>query len=115
MLEQHPDELLLFYNSKFANDRKMYAHAESSFKHVRAFDVARQPIKGTLLEEIAMRLDLPLSELLRESNAGEMPDLGNDSDYIKVIQHNPDILRTPIAISDKKAIIVESPGDLSKV
>lgn len=114
MLEQHPDELLLFYNSKFVNDRKMYAHAESNFKHVRAFDVARQPIKGTLLEEIAMRLDLPLSELLRESD-GTIPNLSNDSDYIKIIQHNPDMLRTPIAISDTKAIIVESPGDLSKV
>jgi arsenate reductase len=115
MLEEHPNELLLFYNSKFDNDRKIFAHAEGSFKYVRAFDVALQPIKGTLLEEIAMRLNLPLSELLRESNAAEMPELGNDSDYIKVIQHNPDILRTPIAISDTKVIIVESPGDLSKV
>lgn len=112
MLEEHPNELLLFYNSKFANDRKMFAHAESSFNHVRAFDVASQPLKGTILEEIAMRLHMKVADLIRPD---DMPELGNDADYIKIIQHNPDVLRTPIAISHDKATFVESPGDFAKI
>lgn len=115
MLEQHPDELLLFYNSNFDYDRKMLAHAESNFKYVRAFDIARQPVKGTVLEELAMRLNMQLSDLLRTEATEEMPPLGSDTDYIKMIQHNPDLLRTPIAVSHTKAAVIGAPGDFAKV
>lgn len=36
-------------------------------------------------------------------------------DWIKMIQHNPEILRQPIAIRGDKTILIETPSDMIKI
>jgi arsenate reductase (glutaredoxin) len=116
MLEQHENEVLVFYNSKVAADRKILAYAESNFGHVRSIDVATQAVTGTMLEELALRLNRPLVELIHtEKMAETMPILGDDTDYIKMVQHNPELLHTPIVVTKTKAGFVHSPGDFAIV
>ncbi|MCU0449964.1 MAG: hypothetical protein MUC97_09010 [Bernardetiaceae bacterium] len=113
MIENHPNEVIVFYNSSLGRERKIFAYAQSNFTHVRAFDVATHPLRGTLLEEVAMRLNCPLRELIRDND--ELPELGDDRDYIKLIQHTPGLLHTPIVISKDKAAFIGSPGDFALV
>ena len=112
MIEEHLHEVTVFYNSNLSQDKKIIAYLQSNYSHVRTFDISVQSMRGTLLEEIAMRLNTNIDGLLREENK---PELDNDLDYIKWIQHHPDALRTPIVISKDKAIIAVNQGDISKV
>jgi arsenate reductase (glutaredoxin) len=116
MLEQHENEVLVFYNSNISAERKILAYAESNFGHVRSIDVATQPVRGTVLEELAMRLNLPLADLVHTDKGVEsVPQLGDDTDYIKLVQHNPALLHTPIVVTKTKAGFVHSPGDFAYV
>lgn len=112
MIEQHENEVTVFYNSNLQQDKKIIAFLQSNYSYVRTFDVITQSIRGTLLEEIAMRLNITVKGLLREDN---QPELESDLDYIKWIQHHPDTIKTPIVIGKEKAVFATNQGDIAKV
>jgi arsenate reductase-like glutaredoxin family protein len=112
MIEEYLNEVTVFHNSKLPQDKKIIAFLQSNYDHVRTFDVATQSIKGTLLEEIAIRLNITVKELLKEDNR---PELESDVDYIKWIQHNPEMLKTPILVAKEKAIFAQNQGDIAKI
>jgi arsenate reductase len=116
MIENHPHEVIIYYHSEKPVDREILAHAASHFSHIRLVDLKTQKITGTRLEEIAMRLGVPLRRMILENPVYEEDSLEaettSDNDYIKFIQHNPNLLRTPIVITKDKACVAKGAKDL---
>ncbi|MCU0391212.1 MAG: hypothetical protein MUE81_08850 [Thermoflexibacter sp.] len=113
MIERHANEVTIFYNSNSHQDKKIIAYAQSNYDFVRTIDISTEAIRGTIFEEIALRLNTSIRELLK--NNEDIPELGSDVDYIKFIQHNPESLKTPIVISKDKAIFANTIGEFEKV
>ncbi len=80
----------------------------------------RRPIlglSGTRLTEIANRLGMPLDFLvcLTSDVAKTIGlDFGNmdENDLIKLFQHYPDLIKTPIVISKNKAVVASGVKDI---
>jgi len=117
MIEDHKNEVIVYYNGQRNADKSILAYVNSYFNHVRTVDVTNQKITGTRLEEIAMRVGVSVSELINHNceayeKFANTLDEHNDQDCIKIIQHNPELLRTPIVITKDKAIIAKGTTDI---
>ena len=117
MIENHKNEAIVYYNGERNVDKGILAYVNSYFNHVRTLDVSRQKIADTRLEEIAMRLGVPIAELINHDCAAyqkfaNVLDEENDEDCIKIIQHYPDLLRTPIVITKDRAIFARGTTDI---
>lgn len=109
-------EILLFYKPEIKKDKNTYLLATQVSNHVNTFDVLKGELTETQLREIILLLDLPVEKLIeREAEVYKREfsnkDLDDDS-WILAMTKNPDLIKTPIAIKGKKAILVETPSNV---
>ena len=74
------------------------------------------PTPGTQIIELADRLGIEVKDLVNQEHPiyksrFERHDL-SERDWIKMIQHNPDIMKQPIALRGNITILVETPTDI---
>lgn len=117
MIELHRNEVTFYYNSRKENDRKLLAYTISHYEHVREVDLSSYVPTGTRFEELAMRLGLALEDLIDQNAPAyaevkhQLTDL-HDHDLIKMFQHTPELVRTPIIVGQEKAAIVSHKGQI---
>jgi arsenate reductase-like glutaredoxin family protein len=68
------------------------------------------------IEELALALHLHPKDLVNTNNENfikfyENVEL-NDGDWLTVLTHNPDFLKTPIVVKGEKACLIENPKDV---
>jgi arsenate reductase len=112
-------EILIYYNPESSNDRKTVAHAQSVVHHVRSYSFKKAPSNGTSWQQILGSLGIHPKELLnkahpyyREHIKGR--EFDNES-WLKVLQYNPDLIKAPIAIRGKKAILCLNSTDIHRL
>lgn len=114
------NKITLIYNSENSIGKQTYAYVSSSKKGVLAIDSAKTNITGTQWAEIAEGLDVPLADLINQDHPdfkkayGEKVDLTDAHDYLKILEHKPELLITPIVIVDGNFHAIESPSDFVK-
>ena len=119
MIETNPREVTVIYHPENRFSKQAVAYAGTLADHVKEVNLETYTMTGTSLEELAELLHLPLSELINE-HSNSFQSLGihtdmDDRDLIKVIQHNPLILKLPIIITHKKAIIAANTGEIQNL
>lgn len=112
-------EVILFYNPNSNIAKKTLAYARAEGFPVRDVDILKTPFTGTQLEELADRLHLKLEDLVNKEHPDfkeyfENPVLSDD-DWMKILKKNPQLLREPIAIRGKLAILVKIPSDIIRL
>ncbi|MDW7692421.1 ArsC/Spx/MgsR family protein [Flammeovirgaceae bacterium SG7u.111] len=117
MIENHNNEVVIYYNSNHSVDKEVIAYAQTHFRFVRTVNVIESRLTGTRLTEIASRLGMPLDYLVcLTSDAAKTIglDFGNmdDIDLIKLLQHYPDLIKSPIVISKNKAVVATGAKDI---
>ena len=115
-MKTNPRELLIYYNPESGAHRRTVAYAQSVAKYVRAYSFEKAPSTETSWQQILDALQLDPRELLNKSHPYYQEHLrGRDFElacWIKVIQNNPDIMKAPIAIRGKRAILCISATDV---
>ena len=112
-------QITLYYSSKSVRAKQALAYAKAEGFRMREVDIMKTPLTGTQICELAVRLDLKVSDLVNQSHPAytskfEEAELSTN-DWIKLIQHHPDILKQPIAIRGDLTILVETPTDIIKI
>lgn len=112
-------QIALFYSSKSVRAKQTLAYAKAEGLPIREVDILKTPLTGTQIAEIAGRLDVEIKDLVNQDHPSykkrfEYHDFSSD-DWIKMIRHNPDILKQPIAIRGDVTILVETPTDIIKI
>ncbi len=112
-------QITLFYNSKSVRAKQTLAYTEAEGLVVQKIDILATPPTGTQLAEIAGRLELKIEDLVNQDHPSynsqfEHHDFSDD-DWIKMIRHNPEILKQPIALRGDKTILVETPTDIINI
>ncbi len=119
MITTNERQIRIYYNPNSLNQRKAIALAESISPHVQSFEFSKAPINLSSWEQILQMLNLSPVELLDETDAYFENQLkGHDfmlEDWIKIIQHHPDLLKGAIAIKGDRAIFCTSPADIYKL
>jgi arsenate reductase len=109
-------QITLFYNSDSTRGKKALALAKSSGLPIREIDILETPLTGVQILEIADMLQLKVADLVNREHPVFSNRFGdndfNEANLLTMIEHNPDILKQPIAIKGDKAILVEAPTDI---
>ena len=112
-------QITLFYNSNSVRAKQVMAYAETEGFVVQKFDMLASPPTGTQIAEIAARLGLKVEDLVNQEHPAYTSQFVHhdfsDDDWIKMIRHNPEIMKQPIAIRGERTILIETPTDIIKI
>lgn len=95
------------------------AYAKAEGLPILEVDMLKAPLTGTQIAELADRLGLAIKDLVNQEHPAykhefEHHDLSSE-DWTKMIRHNPDIMKEPIALPGNRTILVETPTDIIKI
>jgi len=112
-------QITLYYSSKSTRAKQTLAYAKTEGLPIQEIDILNNTLTGTQIVELAERLGLKVADLVNQQHPAytakfERHDLSTD-DWIKMIHHNPDIMKQPIAIRGGNTILVETPTDILKI
>jgi arsenate reductase len=112
-------QITLFFSSKSVRAKQTLIYAKAEGLPLQQFDILKRRLTGTQIVEIANKLSLKVSDLVNQehpqySKHFEKHELSTE-DWIKMIQHHPEIMKQPIALRGDIAILVETPTDIIKI
>ena len=111
--------ITIYYHPESIRARKAIAYAKAEGLKLQEINILKTILTGTQIAEIADRLQLKIKDLVNQNHPVyrriyEQANLSSE-DWIKLIQHHPEIMKQPIAISGTKTILVETPSDIIRI
>lgn len=112
-------QITIYYSSNSVRAKQALAYAKSEGLAIQPIDILKTPLTGTQIAELANRLGIEVKELVNQEHPAyvkkfEPVELSSD-DWITMIQHNPEIMKQPIALRGNHTILVETPSDMIKI
>ncbi|TLP81754.1 arsenate reductase family protein [Maribacter sp. ACAM166] len=112
-------QITLFYSSKSTRAKQTLAYAKAEGVAIQEIDILKTPLTGTQIAELAGRLNIEIKDLVNQEHPSyksrfEHHDF-SERDWIKMIRHNPEIMKQPIALRGDITILVETPTDIIKI
>lgn len=113
------NEIKLYFHSENRIGKQVQGYVMASEKKILTIDISKTNVTGTQWIELARGLGLPVSALINKEHPnfvnlyGENVDL-EEEDWLKILDKNPEVLTTPIAIIGGKYVQLHSPGDFVK-
>lgn len=112
-------QITLFYSSKSERAKQTLAYAKVEGLKIQKIDILKTKLTGTQLVELAGRLNMEVADLVNQEHPAytshfEHHNFSTD-DWIKLIQHNPEIMKQPIALRGNRTILVETPTDIINI
>jgi len=115
----HEREILIIYNPESSSDRRTVAHAQSLSKHVRSLPFDTNPATSTHFSTIIDMLGVHPKEMLNKADPYYQENIRgrefDDEDWLNVLLRNPRLLKSPIAVRGKRAILCNTPTDIYKL
>ena len=112
-------QITLFYSSKSVRAKQTLAYAKAEGLPILDIDILKTPLTGTQIAELADRLHIEIKELVNQAHPAYTKRFEHHNfsseDWIKMIQHHPEIMKQPIALRGNKTILVETPTDIIKI
>lgn len=112
-------QITLFYDPNTQRGKETLAYATAEGLAIQAIDLTKTELTGTQIKELASKLCMKVSELVNQdhpnySNNFEHHELSTE-DWIKMIQHNPTIMKQPIAMHGEKTKLIETPTQIISI
>lgn len=111
------NEILFIYNSKIYFDKQALGYIIPLKGHkIKELDLSYDSITEQQLKQIADRMSINTKDLLDKTsdaykNNVKFRDL-DDEDILTLLKKNPDMLQTPIALTQNSAVFVSDPYSL---
>ncbi len=115
-MEFNPREITIIYDMNKRGGREALAYGKQIAEHVREIDISQQPLTRTQLAELVQELNIQVEDLIDKTDdvyQDKYEDVDmEDNDWLEVLVHNPSMVKTPIGILGKKAIVCELPNQI---
>lgn len=112
-------EIILYYSSTSVRAKQTLAYAKAEGLPIAEIDILKNKLTGTQIVELADRLHIEVADLVNQEHPAYKKHFEHHSfstdDWIKMIQHNPEIMKQPIALRGNKTILVETPTDIINI
>lgn len=112
-------QITLYYSSKSSRAKQTLAYAKAEGLPILEIDIIKNKLTGTQLLELAAKLNMEIKDLVNQEHPSYSqkfePHELSETDWIKMIQQNPDIMKQPIALRGNLSILVETPTDIIKI
>lgn len=112
-------QITLYYSSDSVRAKQTLAYAKAEGLAIQPIDILKTLLTGIQITELADRLEIAVKDLVNQEHPAytkkfEPLELSTN-DWIKMIQHNPEIMKQPIALKGNKTVLVETPSDMMKI
>lgn len=118
-MKTHQREIMIYYNPESNSDRKTVAHAQSLSPHLKTYSFGQTPSTGYSWQMILKSLDLHPKEILNKAHPYYQAHIrGREFDkesWLKILKYNPDLIKAPIAIRGRRAVLCTNPTDVYKL
>lgn len=118
-MQFHPNELFLLYNPQSGRGKQTKAMALDVCSNINEIDALHEKLIPTYWREVITMLGMSPSELLDKSHPDYAFKVGESTytmeGWLEVLARNPQLLKGPIAIFNKRAILCETPTDILKL
>lgn len=112
-------QITLFYSSKSVRAKQTLAYAKAEGLPIQEIDILRAKLTGTQIVELANRLHIEVADLINQEHPSYKSNFEHHNfstnDWIKMIQHHPEIMKQPIALRGDTTILVETPTDIIRI
>lgn len=112
-------QITIYYTTNSVRAKQALAYAQSEGLTIQPIDILKTRLTGTQIAELANRLGIEVKDLVNQEHPAyakkfEPVELSSQ-DWITMIQHNPEIMKQPIALRGNHTILVETPSDMIKI
>jgi arsenate reductase len=118
-MQYHPNEMFLLYNPNSSEGKKIKAMALDICSHINEVDSLNEKLGPTYWKEVITKLGVEPQELLDQSHPDYKAKVGHQTytmtGWLDIIMHNPQLIKTPIAIFNGKAVVCHQPADILKL
>ena len=118
-MKTHQREILIYYHPEERSDRQTLAVAKSVSSHVRSYAYGQTPSTETSWKSIMQALDCHPKDLLNKAHPYYQSHIKgrefDDASWVKILRFNPDIIKSPIAMRGRKAVVCTTPSDVYRL
>ena len=115
-LDFNEKEIWLYYKPGKKKDKNTYNLAKQISEHVNDFDIIKNPPTETQLKEMLMLLKLSAENIVEtesDTYRKKYKDVKLDeTQWIKAMVSDPDLIKTPIAFKGKRGIVIDTPSSV---
>lgn len=110
------NEISILYNPGCSKAKKVYAYARSIANKVTFLEFKSSAKTATQWKQILLSLGLRPKDILDKSQPYYQENLRGrefeDRDWLNVVINNPNLIRSPIAMRGRKAMLLDNPTDI---
>ena len=115
-MEFDPQEITLIYNFNKQGDRESLAYAKQMAVNVSEVDISHNPLTERQMAMLLDKLGVGVEDIIDKSSdiyqeKYEGKDM-DEPDWLNVIKHNPELMKTPIGILGDNSIICDLPSQI---
>jgi arsenate reductase len=115
-MKTRDNEILVYYDRENSQAKKVLAYARSVTRHVQEVEYHRTPFTPTMWRQLLERLGMQPKHLLNKAHPYYQLNVrGRDfseEDWLNVLIRNPDLIKAPIVVRGRKAILANNPQDV---
>ncbi len=112
-------QITLIYNPKSVRAKQTLAYTRAEGHPIREINISKTKLTGTQIAELADKLNCKIEDLVNQSHPAYRKQFGHhdfsENDWIKMMQHHPEIMKQPIAMRGNITILIETPTDIIKI
>lgn len=119
VISKDEKEIKLYFYSGSSLGKQIEAYVMAADRKVLAIDISKTKVTGTQWIELAKGLGIPVRDLINR----EHPDYTKhydknadleDEDWLKILDKNPEVLTSPVAIIGENYVRLHSRSDFVK-
>lgn len=120
MISKSNNQINLYYHPEHRLAKKCIAIASANKAKILAIDISKTRVSQTDWSEMARILNTSVVDLVNlnhdviTSKFGKTPDVDEFS-ALKIIQNNPEVIKSPIALRKNKVVVADNPRDILKL
>ncbi len=113
------NEILVYYDPNSTTARKVLALARTMAPNVNEVEYHKTKFTGKMWRSLLTSLDLHPKKLLNKAHPYYQENIrGRDFDdegWLRILIHNPDLIKAPIAIKGNNAVLCDNPSEIFKL
>lgn len=117
MFSNTDKEITLIYYSEDHVGRQILSYAQEEGFPIRDIDLKYTTLTATHWAGIAQSIGIPPKELINVNDPDFMRKFKGisdmkEEDWLKILVHNPDVLKAPIVMKGEKVVQMSNPQDM---
>ena len=110
-------EITLIYNSQDHIGKQILAYAQIENIPIHDIDLVHMKLTPTQWAEVAGKMGIAVQDLVNTQSPDFIQKFGHhdefsDDDWLKVLVHNPEVLKAPIVMKGDKIVMMTNPQDM---